>query len=188
MSVRLIAGSLGGRSIPVPAGARPTEARVRGALFSIWSDLVPGSTFLDLFAGSGAVGWEALSRGAARVFFAEHGKAAVRGLEAVRAKLALADRSTVVAADLPRELGWLPPRFDLAYADPPYAYSDHEKLLTGLAGRLAVAGQIVLEHRALTATPEKVGSLVRCDERRYGDCCLSFYRLMLPSPDVETAH
>ncbi|MGB5294908.1 MAG: RsmD family RNA methyltransferase, partial [Thermoanaerobaculia bacterium] len=86
--VRISGGRFRGRSLPVPATARPTSARLREALFDIWRDRVPGARFLDLFAGSGAVGLEALSRGASFVVFVENDRDAVRRLQAVCAELA----------------------------------------------------------------------------------------------------
>src|SRR5690606_31609046 len=125
-SVRVEAGALKGRAIAVPKSARPREARVRGALFSIWSERVRDARFLDLFAGSGAVGIEALSRGALEAVFVESDRMAV---DVLRRNLALVPKTAArlrsrdvddAVADLLRR----GERFDLSFAAPPYALQD----------------------------------------------------------------
>lgn len=147
--MRVIGGSSRGRRLParLPAGVRPTSDRVREAIFDILGSMggVAGLRVLDLFCGSGALGAEALSRGAASVTFVDHDTAALAAVRANLAAAGLADReSSLVRAELP---GWLgrAPEVDLALCDPPYAFDDWHTLLTSLRARTAVlesAGEI----------------------------------------------
>ena len=141
--VRVVAGSAGGRRLAAPPGeaVRPTADRVREATFNALGSLgaVEGATVLDLFAGSGAMGIEALSRGAASATFVDRDP---KALAAVRANLdatGLADRATVVRADAARWLAGAG-RFDLAVLDPPYATDDAmwAQLLGALDAEVAV--------------------------------------------------
>lgn len=142
--MRVVAGTAGGRSIAVPpgTGTRPTSDRVREAVFGrldAWG-AVDGARVLDLFAGSGALGIEALSRGAARVTFVD---ADPRALTVVRANLAatgLAADAEVVRSDAVRFLAGAPGRFDVALLDPPYRFDDEAwaSLLARLGAELAV--------------------------------------------------
>lgn len=142
--MRVISGTVRGRKLVAPAGdaTRPTPERVREATFNALGSLgaVAGATVLDLFAGSGALGIEALSRGAAHVTFVDRDRAATRAVEANLATCGLADRATVVASDAARFLAGTTQRWDLALLDPPYAH-DHEAwlvLLDALPADLAV--------------------------------------------------
>ncbi|MGH9018061.1 MAG: RsmD family RNA methyltransferase [Acidimicrobiales bacterium] len=142
MPVRVIAGSSRGRILRAPAGSatRPTSDRVRESIFDVLGSLLDldGTTVVDLFAGSGALGIEALSRGAAAVTFVDSSLPAVRAVTAnVTATGLDPARTTVVRADVPE---WLrrPHRFDLALVDPPYAFAEWETLLAGLRAGVAV--------------------------------------------------
>lgn len=183
--MRIVAGEWGGRVIRAPKGTqtRPTSDRVREALFSaLESRLGPGladARVLDTFAGSGALGLEALSRGAVAATFVERDPAALRALRANIAALGAEDRANVVGGDvllsgtrrrLPAEA------FSLLFADPPYRIDAAlvKGLLEGLAddGRLARGALVVWEHSggARVCWPEGFGSH---DERRYGDTAVS---------------
>lgn len=177
--VRVAGGAFRGRSLAVPPGARPTEGRVREALFSIWSDRLEGARVLDLFAGSGVVGLEAAGRGALRVLAVEESLRAVKTLEANAARLgeALLD---IRRLSLPPGLARLAAEgagpFDLVYADPPYDFPSYEDLLAGVGPLLAADGEIAVEHSSRRALPIETGGLVRVDSRRYGESALSFFR------------
>lgn len=176
-SVRIEAGSLKGRAVAVPRNARPSEGRVRGALFSIWSDRVADARFLDLFAGSGAVGIEALSRGALEAVFVEAERAAV---EILRRNLSLVPRQAarLVARDVGEAVTDLEARgerFDLIFLDPPYAWSVPESLLADLAGIATEAAEMVIEHSRRSPPPVEAPGWVRRDLRRYGESALSIY-------------
>ncbi|HEY7574617.1 MAG TPA: 16S rRNA (guanine(966)-N(2))-methyltransferase RsmD [Thermoanaerobaculia bacterium] len=176
-AVRIGAGSLKGRAIAVPKSARPSEARVRGALFSIWAERIHDARFLDLFAGSGAVGIEALSRGALEAVFVESDRAAV---EVLRRNLALVPRT---AARLhPRdvdaaiaEMSGRDDRFDLIFLDPPYAGEVSESTLTSLAGIASEDAELAVEHSRRNPPPAEARGWIRRDLRRYGDTALSIY-------------
>lgn len=151
--VRVVAGRLRGRQLRTVRGqaVRPTSDRVKTCIFDTLGSRVEGAEVLDLFAGSGALGIEALSRGAARVVFVERSPRVLVMLQKNIATLGLTSQVEVVCADVLRYLhGWrraVP--FDLILADPPYAFSAYETLLGAVAekGLLSSAGVLVLEHR-----------------------------------------
>lgn len=176
--VRISGGKLRGRSLAVPASARPTSARLREALFDIWQHRVAQSRFLDLFAGSGAVGLEAFSRGADSVVFVESDREASRRLRMVCAELA-PDASTVIQANLPEELDRVKRTagsdFDLIFADPPYDFDAYAELLASLADSLEVGGEVAVEHSARTELPESPEGLTGQAIRDYGENRISFY-------------
>jgi 16S rRNA (guanine966-N2)-methyltransferase len=172
--MRVVAGEAKGRRLQAPAGplTRPTSDRVREAIFDILSslDAVEGADVADLFAGSGALGIEALSRGARHAIFVEHDRAALR---AIRANLDLcrfgADRAEVVPGDVAR---WAAggPDVDLVLADPPYAYTGWPDLLDGLA---PIAGLAVLE----TREPLEAGAHWRVlRQKQYGGTVVTVIR------------
>lgn len=177
--LRIIAGTLGGRRIAAPRGrsTRPTREAVREAWFSALGPGVAGARVVDLFAGSGALGIEALSRGAEHVTFVERGRTALRALRANLAELELEGRSAVAAEDAGAFLERLPvpepdrpPPFDLALADPPYA-SDWPARLADLLRERRFAGLLCVEHAPDAL--EEAGTVWR---RGYGDTILSFLR------------
>jgi len=175
--VRVSGGELRGRGLAVPPGARPTEGRVREALFSIWGDRLPGARVLDLFAGSGVVGIEAAGRGALDVLAVDDDPRAARTIGENAGRLA-AGAVTVRRLQLPAGLARLAGSFfDLAFADPPYAFTGYAALLAAAAPLLAPDGKIVVEHSSRRDLPLAAGPLVRTDVRRYGERSLSFYRL-----------
>ncbi|HZI64077.1 MAG TPA: 16S rRNA (guanine(966)-N(2))-methyltransferase RsmD [Thermoanaerobaculia bacterium] len=179
--VRIMGGEARGRAVAVARGVRPTEGRVREALFSIWQERLPGARFLDLYAGSGAVGLEALSRGAAAVLFVESDPRALRELER-SVGLFAPERARRWRASLPGGLGELArragsewDRFDLVFADPPYAFEAHPRLLAGIEPLLAPEGEAAIEHSARRELPEESSGLARASVRVYGETALSFY-------------
>jgi 16S rRNA (guanine966-N2)-methyltransferase len=179
--MRVVGGSLGGRVLHAPAGAdtRPTSEKVREAVFNILGNTLGTGPYeaLDLFAGSGAVGIEALSRGAAHVTFVDAAKAPVAAIRANLAELGLADRATVVVADAIAAVA-RPPRapYRLVFVDPPYASDLATRAVLAIPmAHLAPDATIVIEHDRRHAPPETLGSLLRTDQRRYGDTLVSFY-------------
>jgi 16S rRNA (guanine(966)-N(2))-methyltransferase RsmD len=181
---RIIAGRARGRrlkSLPGQA-TRPTGGRVRQTLFDILAPRVEGARFLDVFAGGGGVGLEALSRGATRVDLVESSGPA---FEVLRHNVrALSDSGGDVqvfrqdARTAVRALADRGRRFDIVYLDPPYASDLYEAVLEDLGrGRLlAEDGLVVAEHFHKRALPETIGGLERTRTVRVGDHCLSFYR------------
>jgi 16S rRNA (guanine966-N2)-methyltransferase len=153
---------------------------VREALFSRWGERLQGATFLDLYAGSGVVGVEALSRGASWCGFVDEHARSLRLVEhnlrhcGAGAEVAAVARRVLPegARRLPAE--W-PARIDLVFADPPYAFRRHGALLEAVSSVLSTQGELVVEHSArveLTPPPQ----LELHEERRYGDTKLSFLR------------
>lgn len=179
--MRIVGGSLGGRVLRAPAGAatRPTSEKVRQAIFNILPDC-DGAEVLDVFAGSGALGIEALSRGAAHATFFETAKPALAAVRGNLAELALEDRSTVLVGDAvglaARHRPAAPWR--LVFIDPPYRSDLAVRAALALPpANLAPEVVIVIEHDRRNAPPDELGSLLRTDERRYGDTLVSFYRV-----------
>ncbi len=185
--MRIIAGEWGGRVLVAPAGraTRPTSERVREALFSILGD-IEGLVVLDLFAGSGALGLEALSRGAARAVFVEQSRPALNALRANVAALGVGERVRVIQAQAEKSLARLAgegERFGLVFLDPPYASPDGQLALKALpkSGVLAAGAWIVIE-RATRGEPLLApGGYERAFERVYGDTTIAFYR---PLPEA----
>jgi 16S rRNA (guanine966-N2)-methyltransferase len=173
--VRVIAGAAGGIPLLVPRGeVRPTMDKVRGAIFDSLRDVVPGARVLDLFAGSGALGIEALSRGAAGVVFVEKERRAADTIERNLAKTRLS--AAIHCGDVFSYLDRLaaPQAFDLVLADPPYAHAPGERefdreLLTSasLQRALAPGGIFILEHLPGAKLP--LGEAWECfRQKRYG--------------------
>ena len=174
--VRITGGEFRGRGLAVPPGARPTEGRVREALFSIWNDRLAGARVLDLFAGSGVVGLEALGRGALSALAVDQGMQAVKTLETNAGKLG-EGLLEIRRLTLPEGLARLPPAaFDLVYADPPYNFAAYGELLEAVAPLLAQDGEVAVEHTSRRELAIEVGPLTRVDVRRYGESAVSFYR------------
>ena len=168
--MRIVAGEFGGRrlSMPKDARVRPTADRVREAWMSILADAIPGARVLDLYAGSGALGLEALSRGAASATFVELNPPSLQALKANVATLGVADRATVHRGDALRYVEGLPASaFDLALADPPYARDDAARLVA-LFRSTPFARILSVEHSAAER-------LDGDSTRRYGDTALTFF-------------
>lgn len=178
--IRVTGGLHKGRYLTVPPGARPTEGRVREALFSIWQEpLKGGARLLDLFAGSGAVGLEAAGRGALRVVCVEQSRRSFSLLQSNRDRLgeALVElRRLKVPAGLEELVARGDGPFDLIFADPPYRFSGYTALLAGIEPLLDEHGEVAVEHSARTPPPGEAGGLIRVDLRTYGESALSFYR------------
>jgi 16S rRNA (guanine966-N2)-methyltransferase len=178
--MRVIAGELGGRTLVAPRGmaTRPTSDRVREALFSVLGQ-VGDAAVLDLYAGTGALGIEALSRGAARAVFVESGAAALAALRKNLAALGLRDRARVVDRPVARAhaetLAAGP--FDLVFIDPPYVLvrevpAAMDRLTA--EGALGPGVRVVLEHGSRDPPPDLPG-LERGPTRAYGDTSLTFF-------------
>ncbi|WP_336032202.1 16S rRNA (guanine(966)-N(2))-methyltransferase RsmD [Geodermatophilus sp. FMUSA9-8] len=181
---RLISGAAGGRRLTVPpSGVRPTGDRAREGLFNSLGTLLDldGATVLDLYAGSGALGLEALSRGAASVVLVENGPRVLPVLRANVAAVGLPG-ARVVAGSVPTVVGGAPPaRFDLVLADPPYAVPVAEVL--GVLGALVTGewlapGAVVVVERSAREEPwEWPTPLTGIRDRRYGEALLRYGRL-----------
>lgn len=179
--LRVTGGELGGRRFKAPPGSdtRPSSDKVREALFAILAARVEAARAADLFAGSGALGIEALSRGAERCLFVERRGAVLRVLRENLASLGLKPRSSVLQADAAgpaQKLLGLGP-VDLLLGDPPYDQGQVQRLveLAGLHGFLTPGGLMVLEHSP-RERPREAHGLELIDHRTYGQTELSFLR------------
>ena len=175
--MRIVGGRWRGRRLEAPSGRdhRPTQERVREALFDALGERVPGARVVDLYAGSGALGLEALSRGAAETVFVERSVAALRALRANVRALAAADRARIVAGDvcafLEGRLG-IECEVDLLLADPPYGAVDGGWLaaVTGAAAlRWRAGALIVLETTRRAPDPPPAAAWHRARTRTYGE-------------------
>ena len=179
MSVRVIAGQVKGRSLkPSPRSSiRPTSDLVRGALFSILGPAVVDASVLDLFAGTGALGIEALSRGAARADFVESHPRQCAALRASLHALDMADRCQVRCSRVERALASLTGPYDLLFLDPPYAYANLGQLLERIAHSSLVAERsiVAVEHTRRLELAEVYGPLTLARRRSYGDTAISLY-------------
>lgn len=181
--MRIIGGDGKGKRILSSGKSRlrPTSSMVKGALFNILPPL-PGKTFLDVFAGTGSVGMEALSRGASSAIFIEKDRGLSRSLKKNLLQCGFAGRYEVLPMEAKKALPALRKReatFDVLFADPPYDRSTVQEILDCLGdGRLfAETGLLVIQHSAREELrADHMGDLILTDQRRYGDTILSFLK------------
>jgi 16S rRNA (guanine(966)-N(2))-methyltransferase RsmD len=177
--MRIVGGSAKGRKLKSPVGdARPTASRVRESIFNILQGRIEGARFLDLFAGSGAVGLEALSRGAEKVVFVEENRARAEAIERFVRELGWNERAVVIRIPAAKYLArGHCGEFDVVFADPPYRTDDMNAILTVLPSDLiAPDGVLVLEHLASMPAPDEISGFGPPRRYRYGDTTLSVYR------------
>ena len=180
--MRVIAGTLKGRRLaPVKGLIRPTGAKVREAIFDILGEAVNEARVLDLFAGTGALGIEALSRGAGEAVFVEDNPEALKVLRRNLADLDLLDRTRVLPMTVRQALKKLAVQgadVHLAFMDPPYGGEKAAAALQELAAAeiMAPAAWVVAEHSRRDRLPEAAGGLTLRDLRRYGDTQVAFYQ------------
>ena len=182
--MRITAGQFKGMRLTVPARIRPTSDKVRQALCNILGEFIEGARVLDGFAGSGAVGIEALSRGAAFVAFLEQDTEAVLAIRENLERLAPElPRSAwrVMQADVDRGLGQLArleEPFDLVFLDPPYHSDEGKKALHSVVEYVMVtpAAVVAIEHSRRDIPPTAVGPWQQWKQHRYGETVLSFYQ------------
>jgi len=188
--MRIIAGSLRSRTLQAPAGlaTRPTSDRLRETLFNVlaprFKETGGGAAFLDLYAGSGGVGIEALSRGAASVVFVERAPAALAVLRGNLVRLGLTAGFRIHAGSVGTVLRRMKPgagaSFDLVFLDPPYDAAEEYAATLGLlgggaAGLLAPGALVIAEHRRKEKLEDTYGSFERTRLLEQGDAALSFY-------------
>lgn len=177
MNVRIISGRYGGRIIQAPDTKRthPMSERIRNALFNSLGDEVQDATVLDAFAGTGAIGFEALSRGARHVIFIEKDRVAQRVLTENVASIGVEKTSDIVRTSV---ANWLEmykgEQFDLIFADPPY-HDPQFSTVARLFALLKPGGLMVLSHPGRGEEPAENGVVV-VDYRSYGNAFLTFYR------------
>ncbi len=180
--MRISGGKAKGRRLrgTISPGARPTTERVRAAVFNILSAAqVEGSRVLDLYAGSGSLGIEALSRGAEWADFMERDRRQCGVLDANLAGAGFSEQSKVYCADVERGLSGLSGPYRLVLMDPPYRFLEIGRLLEaigGAKGLLEEAASLVVGHSNRLELEDSYGSLVRFSHRRYGDNAVDFYQ------------
>lgn len=172
--MRVIAGEFRSRRLKTLPGlnTRPTPDRLRETLFNVLSPRIADCVFMDIYAGTGAVGIEALSRGARRAIFIEKNRAAVGVIRENLAALGLASRSEVFTSKAATVLQHA--RADIAFLDPPYEMSQEYEIAM-LALDQAQTPQVILQHSSHFVPKEQYGELRRYRETRQGENCLSFY-------------
>lgn len=183
--MRINSGTFKGRVLKTPKGeaTRPTSGLVRETLFNILARDIPGARVLDLFAGSGSVGLEALSRGAAHAVFVEKARPALACLRENITALGVADETTVLPYPVDRALAELTragDSFDLIFLDPPFADAEaYARTLAAVAESplLTPDGILVAQHDARLPLPEKAGKLKRFRLQLIGDNALSMYKI-----------
>jgi 16S rRNA (guanine966-N2)-methyltransferase len=175
--MRVIAGSLKGRRLKTPTwnGVRPTSDKLRETLFNILAPRIGGARVLDGYAGTGAVGIEALSRGAAHVTFVERDRRAQALVAENLAHCGVSDGYVIIRASVSTaldDLGTEP--FDIMFFDPPYD-EQVDDVLAAAGERLAPEGVLVLEHARRRVSPERLGRLQRTRDVTSGDSALALY-------------
>ena len=216
--MRIIAGTYRSRTLAAPTGmsTRPTSDRLRETLFNVLAPRIQGASFLDLYAGSGAVGLEALSRGAQRVAFVERAPAALKVLDGNLARLGVREcvsiqRKSVraylksVTGPSPKpgknpklekspksETNPKPEKYEVVFLDPPYEAAEEYAIALGLLGGaaqgiLAPGAIVIAEHRRKFALEERYGSLRRTRVLEQGDAALSFYAIDVPNNPLQSS-
>ncbi|MFQ5598746.1 MAG: 16S rRNA (guanine(966)-N(2))-methyltransferase RsmD [Nitrospiria bacterium] len=177
--MRIIGGRLKGRKLHAPAGRglRPTADKVREALFDILSERIVGTSFLDLYAGTGAVGIEALSRGAKTADFVEQNKTHLRYLRTNLHACGLNNHVSVYAGSVSDFLKRMKHAYQLLFFDPPYGSREIEKWLPRLrqGDMILRGGTLIIEHDVKRSLPQDSKELRFVKTYRYGETALSFY-------------
>jgi 16S rRNA (guanine966-N2)-methyltransferase len=189
--MRIVGGTRRGRTLlkPRSTATRPTADRVRETLFNVLGQTLPGGHVLDLYAGTGALGLEALSRGAESAMLVDAAREAAELCRANASALGFEQQVTVLRLRVDRAVERLVAegrRFELILADPPYAARAGAWLLAVVEPLLAAAGTLVIEHDRREVLPDTGGALFRVDQRRFGDSVLSLYssESSWPSPST----
>lgn len=176
--MRIITGSRRGKKLKTLEGnaVRPTPDHVKESLFNILQFDVEGRVFLDLFAGSGQIGLEALSRGAERAVFVDSAKASCAVVQDNIRTTELAAQAHVVNSDYASFLLRNTERFDIAFLDPPYRTGTLEKALLAVTPHMNRGGIVICEHPTDEPLPDQAGEFVRAKDYRYGKILLTAYR------------
>jgi 16S rRNA (guanine(966)-N(2))-methyltransferase RsmD len=176
--MRVIAGTLKGRRLETPTwdGLRPTSDKLRETLFNVLASRIEGARVLDGFAGTGAVGIEALSRGAAHVTFIESDSRAIRLIQRNVDRCRVGDRYAIIRARFADAARRLSARsFGLVFLDPPYRSEDMAEVLDAAAPLVTPDGLVVLEHARRDVTPTVAAAIVKTRDILSGDSALTIY-------------
>jgi 16S rRNA (guanine966-N2)-methyltransferase len=173
--MRIITGIAGGRTIKVPKDIRPTQEAVRSAIFSILGEAVLKAKCLDLFAGSGAYGLEALSRGAKYCDFVEMLRDNVEIIKENTNLLNFQEISEVIQKEGIKYIGNTENTYDLIFVDPPYEKTEVKYLLDQCGQSLNQDGVIIYEHAKETKIPANIEGIKLLDQRSYGGTSVSFF-------------
>ena len=186
--MRVIAGAARGvrlRTLPGTDITRPTVDRVKEGMFSALQFLLPGARVLDLFAGSGQLGIEALSRGADFCVFIDENRGAVRIVEENLRAAGLAQRAEIHCANAQGFLAGTAEQFDILLLDPPYRHGTLQALLPSLGRVMAPGGVALCESERETVMPQRAGELVLKKQYRYGTVLVSRYEKERPKGEIE---
>jgi len=178
--MRVTGGKGRGQRLKVPSGSRvrPTSDKVKQALFNILGDRVIGAGFLDLYAGAGGIGIEALSRGAGRVVFVDSSRESLAVIRMNIEQTGFESRSRTEWSEAETFLTKPSESYDIIFLDPPYAVEMQPLLeLISHSGLVKPDGIVVAEHFKKQLSPERAGSLALYREARYGDTVLAFYKI-----------
>ncbi len=182
--MRVTGGSGKGRRLKGPAGSRvrPTSDKVKQALFNILGDKVGGALFLDLFAGTGGIGIEALSRGAMKVVLVDDSRDSLSAIKKNIEQTGFNTQAEVVASHAEKFLKKSAEQFDIIFLDPPYTYEQGTLLKVVAESPVLKPGSIVVsEHFKKQPSPERAGKLTLYREAQYGDTVLAFYKTEVSS-------
>lgn len=176
--MRIISGQCKGRKLKTLEGmnTRPTADRVKESLFNILGNKVYDSKVLDLFAGSGALGLEALSRGASMCVFVDSSKEAMNIVKENVKLCRKEEYSRFINKDYSEALKILDDKFDIIFVDPPYSKGIEVKVLENAKRILSEDGIVVIETDCTDVPPDEVNELIKYDSRKYGRTIISFYR------------
>ncbi len=184
--MRIVAGTARGRALAGPKSTskhiRPTADRVRETLFNVLGQWLEGESVLDLYAGTGALGLESVSRGAARAVLVDQDREALSLCRKNVEALGFSGQVEILGQPVGRAmeaLGRRGERFGLVFADPPYAARVVEEVLEGVArhGLLASGGTVVVEHDRREAAPQSHAGFSQVDQRRFGDTLVTLFRI-----------
>lgn len=179
--MNIIAGIVKGRKLEIPKGIRPTAQKVKEALFNILGDRVKKATVLDLFAGSGSLGIEALSHGAKEAVFVDNNFVCINAIKQSLKKVFFLSVSSTIQSDFKKALSFFKrkeKKFDIIFVDPPYGQKLAENVLQEIAQYdiLLCNGILIVEHFKKEILSSEVGNLVLERQRKYGDTILALYR------------
>lgn len=181
--MRIIAGDLKGMRLSPPAGnkVRPTTDKVKESIFNIIMGYLEDAVVVDLFAGTGNLGLEAISRGAAKCYFGDNSKDSIALVKKNIASCKVQNKSVTIFGDYPFVLSKISEKADVIFLDPPYAVGAIEECLRVISESdvLSEEGIVVTEHDSKEGLPERVGSLYKDKEKRYGTVGITVYGLDL---------